>query len=219
MIPATTASNTAAEIAKRTTSYGWDMFDRLFTVSQPVAGSTVKQTFNYSYDYRTRRTMVRQVAHRTVRVKYTAVALSGGVSVAEDEKTLATAPVGQGTTAVTEAHLEYTRGPDMGGGVGGLLYSARTSGGAAGQGGEAGPSAAVVKYNLSNGRGDIVAQTDSSGALTWTASYEAFGKRTKETGLKQDKLIWTPLRPRGCGRGCGSSRLRGRCRHRSFPGL
>jgi RHS repeat-associated protein len=45
----------------------------------------------------------------------------------------------------------------------------------------------TLKYNLSNGRGDIVAQSDAAGALTWTASYEAYGKRTKETGANADK--------------------------------
>ena len=35
--------------------------------------------------------------------------------------------------------------------------------------------------------GDIVAQADQSATLTWTASYEAYGKRTKETGTNQDK--------------------------------
>jgi len=74
----------------------------------------------------------------------------------------------------------YTRGPDMGGGVGGLLYSARRESGT-------GLQPVSLKYNLSNGRGDIVAQSDSTGALTWTASYEAYGKRTKETGSNQDK--------------------------------
>jgi hypothetical protein len=44
--------------------------------------------------------------------------------------------------------VEYTRGPDMGGGVGGMLYSLRGS--------AVGPPTA--KYSLSNGRGDIVAQ-------------------------------------------------------------
>ncbi len=74
--------------------------------------------------------------------------------------------------------VEYTRGPDMGGGVGGLLYSSRSEGIL--------PSP-TLKYALSNGRGDIVAQADQNAVLTWTASYEAYGKRTKETGTNQDK--------------------------------
>lgn len=32
-----------------------------------------------------------------------------------------------------------------------------------------------------------MAQADQSATLTWTASYEAYGKRTKETGSNQDK--------------------------------
>jgi RHS repeat-associated protein len=68
----------------------------------------------------------------------------------------------------------------MGGGVGGLLYSARAESGT-------GLQPVSLKYNLSNGRGDIVAQSDSTGTLTWTASYEAYGKRTKETGTNADK--------------------------------
>ena len=62
----------------------------------------------------------------------------------------------------------------MGRGVGGLQYSQRGS---------------ATKYNLSNRRGDVVAQSDGTGALTWTASYEAFGKRTKETGTIADIAI------------------------------
>jgi RHS repeat-associated protein len=60
----------------------------------------------------------------------------------------------------------------MGGGVGGLLYSLRSG---------------APKFNLSNGRGDIIAQSDAAGELTWTASYEAYGKRTTETGTNEDK--------------------------------
>ena len=90
----------------------------------------------------------------------------------------------------------YVRGPDMGGGVGGLLYTVRNPL-YPGQGlawwpngfpdHPQVPQSITQRYNLSNGRGDGVAQSDSSGALTWTASYEAYGKRTKETGANQDK--------------------------------
>ncbi len=68
--------------------------------------------------------------------------------------------------------MEYRRGPDMGGGIGGLLHTLRDG---------------VAKYNLGNGRGDIVAQSDHLGVLTWTASYEAFGKREEETGSNNDR--------------------------------
>ncbi len=150
--------------------YGWDSQNRLKQVNLPDGSE-----HRYQYDYRTRRLRTEQVGGNQAEV-HTAILFSGGLSVAEWE-----AGSAQGITLNGTPNVEYTRGPDMGGGVGGLLYGARTPGGAAG------PTAAVVKYNLSNGRGDIVAQTDSSGALTWTASYEAFGKRTKETGQNQDK--------------------------------
>ena len=39
---------------------------------------------------------------------------------------------------------------------------------------------------MSDGRGDVVGQTDQTANLTWTASYEAFGKRTEETGTNLD---------------------------------
>ena len=70
------------------------------------------------------------------------------------------------------------RGPDMGGGVGGMLYTSRRDG--------VSPSRAL-RYNLSNGRGDVVAQATEAATVTWTASYEAFGKRIVETGANADK--------------------------------
>jgi RHS repeat-associated protein len=90
--------------------------------------------------------------------------------------------------ASTQPSVQYIRGVDMGGGVGGLLQTLRNPVNTSGL--PVAPAAtrpAVLRYNLSNGRGDIVAQADSAGALTWTASYEAYGKRTKETGANADK--------------------------------
>jgi RHS repeat-associated protein len=68
--------------------------------------------------------------------------------------------------------VEYQRGPDLGGGIGGLLYSLRGN---------------SPRFNLSNARGDIVAQSNLEGAVTWTASYEAFGQRPVETGVNADR--------------------------------
>ena len=62
----------------------------------------------------------------------------------------------------------------MAGGVGGLVYSVR--------GAEAQPS-----YNLYNSPGDVVAQTNGTGAFTWQAAYEAFGTRTGESGLNRER--------------------------------
>jgi RHS repeat-associated protein len=69
--------------------------------------------------------------------------------------------------------LEQVRGPDMGGGVGGMLYSLRPGD--------------VTRYSTSNGRGDVIAQSDPSGGITWSASYEGYGKRTQETGTNLDR--------------------------------
>jgi hypothetical protein len=62
----------------------------------------------------------------------------------------------------------------MGGGVGGMMYSLCNGG-------------TEAKYAMSNGRGDVVAQSNDAGALTWTASYEAYGRRPVETGTNLDR--------------------------------
>ncbi len=146
-----------------TRTYGWDVHGRLAQVSLPNG-----QVHSYSYDYRTRRIGLQQTAAGAEPAKSTAVVFSGGLSLAEYESQATQTTI----ASPSQSTVRYVRGPDMGGGVGGLLYSRR---------------AQAVKFNLSNGRGDIVAQSDTSGALTWTASYEAYGKRTKETGENLDK--------------------------------
>ena len=110
----------------------------------------------------------------------TAVSFSDGLSVAEWE-TSGSMPPAPGSMPAT---VEYQRGPDMGGGIGRLLYSSRAEGGAQ----------RVVKHNLFNARGDVVAQSNSAATVTWTASYEAFGRRTTETGANADKqrTNWLP---------------------------
>ncbi|RBP35334.1 RHS repeat-associated protein, partial [Roseimicrobium gellanilyticum] len=117
---------------------------------------------SYAYDYR-----VRRITRTEGSANPVAMTFSGGLSVAEFE---VTDP--QLGTLNTQPAVEYQRGPDMGGGVGGLLYSLRSG---------------TAKFNLSNGRGDVVAQSDSTGDLTWTASYEAYGKRPMETGTNADR--------------------------------
>ena len=59
-----------------------------------------------------------------------------------------------------------------GGGVGGILYTAR---------------AGVVSWAHYNGRGDVVTRTSGTGSLTYAASYEAFGTRTQEAGTNPDR--------------------------------
>ncbi|WP_038166904.1 RHS repeat-associated core domain-containing protein, partial [Verrucomicrobium sp. BvORR106] len=135
----------------QTTTYHWDAENRLEGVTLPNADE-----HDYGYDYRTRR------ISRVENGIGTAIVFSGGLSVAEYES--------QGITPT----VEYLRGPDMGGGVGGMMYSLRNGG-------------TEAKYAMSNGRGDVVAQSNDAGALTWTASYEAYGKRPVETGTNLDR--------------------------------
>lgn len=158
---ATVPSGTPPAAKPGTTNYAWDAQDRLLGVTLPDGSQ-----HRYEYDYRTRRVGTSSTTGGVT--KQTAIVFSGGLSVAEWESSTGSLPV--------SPTVEYTRGPDMGGGVGGLLYSLRDESGTV-----------TPKYNLSNGRGDIVAQSNQSAALTWTASYEAYGKRTKETGENKDK--------------------------------
>jgi RHS repeat-associated protein len=143
-----------------TTTYTWDLSNRLMGVTLPNGNS-----YGYQYDYRGRRVSIVE-GGSIGSPKYTAVSFSGGLSVAEWE-----APVGGSLGPV--ATVEYQRGPDMGGGIGGLLYSNRGS--------------TDIRHNLFNARGDVVAQSNSAASVTWTASYEAFGRRTVETGDNDDK--------------------------------
>lgn len=61
---------------------------------------------------------------------------------------------------------ETIRGSDMGGGVGGVLYSLRNG---------------QRQFNSYNSRGDVVNTSNDSGS-TWQGAYEALGSRTAENG-------------------------------------
>ena len=148
-----------------TTTYSWDALDRLTAVEMPDG-----TTHTYSYDHRTRRHGITR-SGGSLPPHQTALTFTGGLSAAEWEAENATPD-----PANTAPTVEYQRGPDMGGGVGGLLYTRRGD-----------FQSPTVRYNLSNGRGDIIAQSDAAATITWTASYEANGKRTKETGTNADK--------------------------------
>jgi RHS repeat-associated protein len=159
------------------TTYTWDAQDRLASVTLPDGS-----VHRYEYDYRTRRTSTGVRTPSSANETRTAIVFSGGLSVAEYESTVSVnSPP---STLSSTPTVEYTRGPDMGGGVGGLLYTSRRDTNSPGLPVSSSPS---LRYNLSNGRGDIVAQSDQYASLTWTASYEAYGKRTKETGENKDK--------------------------------
>ncbi len=163
--------------AAGTTSYNYNALNQLTSYSS--AGRSVALTYDtvgnrtrrvvsgtaasdagtdsYSYDYRTRRVVRDETNAGGV---LTSVVFSGGVSVQEYA-------AGSTYTAV-----EYIRGSDYGGGVGGILYTLRGSD----------PS-----FTHENRRGDVIAKTNASGALTYQASYEAYGTRTQENGSTADR--------------------------------
>ncbi|MES2735661.1 MAG: RHS repeat-associated core domain-containing protein [Verrucomicrobiota bacterium] len=143
------------------TSYAWNSQDRLVGVTMPDGSA-----HSYTYDYRVRRLQTSRTAG-SLPAQTTAIVFAGGLSLAEYDSATP-APFTPGSPTV-----HYLRGPDMGGGVGGMLYSIRDGD--------------TLRYSLSNGRGDIIAQSDENATLTWTASYEAFGKRPTETGVNLDK--------------------------------
>ena len=68
--------------------------------------------------------------------------------------------------------MEYIRGSDYGGGIGGVLYTIRSG---------------ARSYNAYNSRGDVVSKTNDANTITWQAAYEAFGIRTQEEGATEDR--------------------------------
>lgn len=133
-----------------TDTYGWDAENRLISlVKQSAEGAGA---YGWAYDYRTRRVELAYAGNITKAV------FSGGTSVRELENGVPT--------------VDYVRGSDWGGGVGGILYSTR---------------AGVPSFTHYNRRGDVTAKTDGTGAVTYQATYEAFGKRATETGTTLDR--------------------------------
>jgi RHS repeat-associated protein len=139
------------------TEYSYDRENRL--LKHKLYGS-VQRDDDYVYDFRSRRVVRDESGASNGQGTNVEVSFSGGTSVQE---------YAPGATTPT---VEYVRGSDWGGGVGGILYTIR--GGA--------PS-----YNVYNSRGDVVSRTDSTGDVTWQAAYEAFGTRTKEVGSTQER--------------------------------
>jgi RHS repeat-associated protein len=157
---------TRTENGVMTDKYAWDVDNRLISVAK-----SGNQRWDYRYDYRTRRNRITEGTGNSTTftpTKTTTLVFNGGTSVAEFES--ATGP----TTAASARTVEYLRGPDLGGGIGGMLYSLRSN-------------RTQPRYAYADARGDVVAQADSSGTLTWTASYEAWGTRKLETGTNADR--------------------------------
>ncbi|MDF1813157.1 MAG: hypothetical protein P1V20_13245 [Verrucomicrobiales bacterium] len=161
------------------TNYSYDPLNRLIGVSEvgkvrkiKIIGPndakghatfTSNGIYSYNYDYRTRR------ISRTENTVKTDILFLGGTSIMEFEGIGDDPPDRAPGSTPT---VEYIRGSDLGGGIGGILYSLR------------GGQPAFTWYN---NRGDVVAKTDNTGTLTWQAAYEAFGSRTQEKGETKDR--------------------------------
>lgn len=139
-----------------TDTYSYDYENRLVGLVKG-SGATGTGTYAYQYDYRTRRITRDESGAGGV---FTSIVFSGGTSVQEYA----------GTTPVLT--VEYIRGSDYGGGVGGILYTLRGG---------------VPSYTHANRRGDVVAKTDSTGMLTFQNQYDAFGKQIATTGATLDR--------------------------------
>ena len=145
-------NRTTRTVGTLTDSYGYDVDNRLVRLTKNTAGGTTG-SYAYVYDHRTRR------VSRTEGSVTTKIVFSGGTSVQE-------------YTAAGALTVDYVRGSDWGGGVGGILYSMRSN------------APSFAHYNR---RGDVTARTDGTGAITYQASYEAGGTRTREFGATQER--------------------------------
>jgi RHS repeat-associated protein len=143
-------------------------------VGEVVAGSTV---WRWGYDHRSRRVQRDEPGSGGARLR-TVTVFAGGTSAAEYTETAA---AGSAWTVPPAATVQHVRGPDLGGGTKGLLYSLRRSLQPNEQ------STWLPTFNRYNGRGDVVAQSDIDGTTTWAASYQADGRRTAEAGTNVER--------------------------------
>jgi len=132
------------------TTYTYDRLNRLVSVSNASG------TNSYTYDYRHRR-IVRQDAGQSS-TQASVLSYAGGTSVQEFER-------GSGNFNTTSApKVNYVRGSDLGGGVGGLLYTLRQN------------SGWQLTVNAYNARGDVIGQTNASKTATFSTAYQADGR-------------------------------------------
>ena len=137
-----------------TDDYEYDYDNRLVDLDYQT-GSSGAGAYHYRYDHRTRRVL------RSEPGTATEITFNGGTSAAEYDNGTANPPT-----------VEYIRGSGMGGGIGGILYTARSG---------------TYSHNHHSARGDVTAKSDATGALTYEAAYEAFGTRTGEAGSTPDR--------------------------------
>jgi YD repeat-containing protein len=119
---------------------------------------SVLGTFAYTYDHRTRR-VGRDESNAGGQIDE--LSFSGGLSVQEYQSNQPT------------PFVETIRGSDYGGGIGGILYTIRDGN--------------SRSYNAYNSRGDVVSRTDDTAAITWQASYAAFGSETQQQGATLER--------------------------------
>lgn len=138
--------NQATEVTGAvTTTFTWDVSNRLLGVVQGA------NTLAASYDYRTRRLTTNAGGTRYFRYDQ-------GVSFHE--------------LLGSALQVEFLRGPDMGGGIGSILYSDRTmvSGGI------------EESFSYNPAVGNMVALTNSAGAAVQADRYDAFGNIVTASG-------------------------------------
>jgi|GEM_PF-5499738 len=117
----------------------------------------------YKYDSRGRRVVVDE---RGIGGKYRKIFYSAGVSVMEE--------IYEDPNSEPIDTLLYHRGSDMGGGVGGILYTTDKNGNN------------PIYYHY-NQRGDVIKKTDENGAIVFLAKYDAFGQCTEILVNSNDK--------------------------------
>ena len=140
-------------------TYTYDYDNRLVSLDyQTDTNASKNGVYNYQYDHRTRRV---NRDESSANGNNTLLVFSGGLSVQEHTSSISSSPA-----------VEYVRGSDYGGGVGGVLYTLRSG---------------APTYNYYNTRGDVLAKTDAAETTTWQANYEAFGTRTAENGTDQER--------------------------------
>ena len=134
--------------------YTYDDENRLISLAYQTGGSGTG-TYTYAYDYRTRRVTRTEPGPATTHIVF-----DGGVSIEEF------------TSSPSSPTVEYVRGHDYGGGVGGLEYSVRSG---------------TPSFNFYDSRGDVTTQTSSTGSVTFQTAYEAFGNQTVTDGSTPDR--------------------------------
>ncbi len=135
--------------------YSYDYENRLVGLNYQT-GASGTGMYNYSYDYRTRRAVRVEPTNNTTQIVF-----EGGTSIEEF-----------GASGPDFPGVEYLRGYNYGGGVGGLEYSVRSG---------------FANFNQYDSRGDVVAQTNAAGTLTFQTGYEGFGSQTVTNGGTADR--------------------------------